>query len=121
MVAKVWTLWQLSKDFLSGLLSFLDFHPKVFTSQGLEIGGCKKMEDSIDEAWSSYAQSLKAQLWGNSSPEADEFHQAKYWGCAADGAIPGWSNAKWLAERWSGIPKTSTRGCHTVTHPRGGE
>lgn len=30
--------------------------------------------------------------------------------------VPGWSNAKFIENRWAGIPKTSTAQCRTVTH-----
>ena len=83
--------------------------------------------------WDSFPKALKAQLWGTEELDIHDpnpLWRSKFTGqaihhpkdSAGDSAWvenvidPAFTTAKFIEERWAGIPKTSTRHCRTVTH-----
>jgi hypothetical protein len=76
------------------------------------------LEDSIDETWKAYASEIKASVW-DLSPEAIDLFHDKFSPITGE-VVPGWNAHEWQLGITGGV-MLSTRGCHTVTHPRGGE
>lgn len=84
--------------------------------------------------WDSFSKEVKNSVWGTQELPAHDpnpLWHAKYSGevihhprtigeAAYDEYLinPGFSTAKFIENRWAGIPKTSTAQCRTVTHPR---
>jgi hypothetical protein len=82
--------------------------------------------------WSSFPKAVKAQVWGTeelSIHDPNPLWRSKFTGEVihhprADGNSawteyvidPAFTTAKFIEERWAGIPKTSTAQCRTVTH-----
>lgn len=73
-----------------------------------------------DDTWQRYAFEVKTQVWQPSPQAVDSFYHAKFTGQntyyprTVDSpewtdyqVYPDWSMSQWLAERWSGIPRTS--------------
>jgi hypothetical protein len=80
--------------------------------------------------YTQHAQAVKASVWGYQDRDTDyldyfrsKFGEAIHYPRTAEAqeytdypVREGWSAAEYLAKRWAGYPKTSSRHAHTVTH-----
>lgn len=65
--------------------------------------------------WTTTVQAVKHAVWGSPCEPEPEMYYDKFSPVTGD-VVGGWDHVKWTQEvRMAGVPKTSTRYCHSVS------